>query len=72
MIALVLSEDRFCMRERRQEIIKGLCELPGLIKEVLKTDKDVKTLAGELVKEKNILLLGRGYNYATCLEGALV
>ena len=42
------------------------------IKNVLKTDEHVHTLAQELYQQKSLLVMGRGYNYATCLEGALV
>ena len=43
-----------------------------LIKEILQQDDQIKKLAEELVEEKSILLMGRGFNFATCLEGALV
>ena len=42
------------------------------IKEVLKSDAQIQSLAKELYQQKSILVMGRGYNYATCLEGALV
>lgn len=29
------------------------------------------SLAQELYKQKSLLIMGRGYNFATCLEGAL-
>lgn len=42
------------------------------IKEVLALDDSIHSLAEELYQKKSLLILGRGYNYATCLEGALV
>jgi len=42
------------------------------IKEVLKSDGRIRSLAEALYQQKSILVMGRGYNYATCLEGALV
>ena len=42
------------------------------IKEVLKMDDQIQKLAKELYQQKSLLVMGRGYNYATCLEGALV
>ena len=42
------------------------------IKEVLKIDDQIHALAQELYQQKSLLVMGRGYNYATCLEGALV
>lgn len=43
-----------------------------LIKEVLSLDEEIQKLAVELYQQKSVLIMGRGYHYATCLEGALV
>ncbi|KAJ1349690.1 Glucosamine--fructose-6-phosphate aminotransferase 1 [Parelaphostrongylus tenuis] len=40
MFALVLSDDRISMTNRRKEIITALNSLPGLIQEVLELDKE--------------------------------
>ncbi|XP_067279923.1 glutamine--fructose-6-phosphate aminotransferase [isomerizing] 2 [Pseudorasbora parva] len=71
MFGLMMSEDRLSMQKRRLEIINGLKKLPELIKEVLAQDDIIKSLADELHHQKSLLVMGRGYNYATCLEGAL-
>lgn len=71
MFALVMSEDRISMAPRRQEIIEGLKSLPNDIKQVLALDHEVLMLAKELYKQKSLLVMGRGYNHSTCLEGAL-
>ena len=72
MMALQLSEDRLSMTERRNAIIDELHELPRHIKEVLKLDAQLQSLAKDvLFKEKSLLIMGRGYQHATCLEGAL-
>ncbi|GFS56662.1 glutamine--fructose-6-phosphate aminotransferase 2 [Nephila pilipes] len=71
MFALVLSEDRISMQSRRSEIIRGLKALPEQIKEVLKLDSEVLKLSEEMYHQKSVLVMGRGYNHATCLEGAL-
>ena len=42
------------------------------IKEVLKLDEQINALAQQFAKEKSLLVMGRGYQFATCLEGALV
>ena len=42
-----------------------------MVSEVLKLDNDMKILAQELMDEQSLLVFGRGYNYATALEGAL-
>lgn len=54
------------------QIIRGLENIADQIREVLATDKKVMKLAECLYQKKSLLVMGRGYNYATCLEGALV
>ncbi|XP_034938848.1 glutamine--fructose-6-phosphate aminotransferase [isomerizing] 2-like isoform X4 [Chelonus insularis] len=71
MFALVMSEDRISLRPRRLEIIEGLKNLDNQIREVLKLDNKVKELAKSLYQYKSLLIMGRGYNFATCMEGAL-
>ncbi|KAJ3120597.1 glutamine--fructose-6-phosphate transaminase (isomerizing) [Nowakowskiella sp. JEL0407] len=72
MMALQLSEDRISMTQRRHEIIDALGELPRLIKETLALDQNLHELARTtLHNEKSLLIMGRGYQNATCLEGAL-
>uniref|UniRef100_A0A667FJ94 glutamine--fructose-6-phosphate transaminase (isomerizing) n=1 Tax=Lynx canadensis TaxID=61383 RepID=A0A667FJ94_LYNCA len=71
MFGLMMSEDRISLQNRRREIIHGLQSLPGLIKEVLSLDEKIHDLALELYTQRSLLVMGRGYNYATCLEGAL-
>ncbi|GJZ93934.1 glutamine--fructose-6-phosphate aminotransferase [isomerizing] 2 [Tanacetum coccineum] len=43
----------------------------GKIREVLKLDEEMKDLARSLISEQSLLMFGRGYNYATTLEGSL-
>lgn len=72
MMALQLSEDRISLTERRNQIIDGLHELPAQINKVLADDKLYQQLAKDtLVNSKSLLIMGRGFQYATCLEGAL-
>ncbi|XP_030370185.1 glutamine--fructose-6-phosphate aminotransferase [isomerizing] 2-like isoform X2 [Scaptodrosophila lebanonensis] len=71
MFALVMSEDRLSLQQRRLEILQALSKLADQIREVLKLDKVVQELAKDLYQHKSLLIMGRGYNFATCLEGAL-
>jgi len=71
MFALMVSEDRISAQPRRAEIIQGLKKLPEHIKEVLKLDEKIQEISKEIFEKKSLLVLGRGYNYATCMEGAL-
>jgi glutamine---fructose-6-phosphate transaminase (isomerizing) len=71
MFGLVMSEDSLSKKARREEIITGLKNLSGDIKKVLQLDDHILQISKELYTEKSLLIMGRGYNYATCLEGAL-
>ncbi|XP_063849540.1 glutamine--fructose-6-phosphate aminotransferase [isomerizing] 2-like isoform X4 [Scylla paramamosain] len=71
MFALMMSEDRISSQPRRSEIIQGLRVLPDQIKEVLSLDSKIQEISRSVFEKKSLLVLGRGYNYATCLEGAL-
>lgn len=71
LFGLVLSEDSISKEPRRRAIMEGLQQLPDLIKKVLSCDKKIRDYAEALYKETSLLVMGRGYNFATCLEGAL-
>jgi len=71
MFGLVMAEDRISLQQRRANIIQGLKELPDKIRKVLELDEKVFEIAKELYEKKSLLIMGRGYNFATCLEGAL-
>ena len=43
-----------------------------LVQYVLKMDGEIKQLASTLYQQKSLIVMGRGFNFATCLEGALV
>ena len=71
MMALVLSEDKISKRERRNQIIDSLCNLPDAVTRCLRLDAQIKELAAELKDEQSLLVFGRGRNYATAMEAAL-
>ena len=71
LVALSLSEDSRSKHTRRDDIMQGLLKLPGCVKECLKMDAKLSKLAQELKDEHSLLIFGRGFNYATALEGAL-
>ena len=72
MFALSLSEDRTSKQKRREDIMEGLGQISGQIKEVLKLDQPIKELCARTFKhQKSLLLLGRGSQFSTALEGAL-
>ncbi|XP_059453194.1 glutamine--fructose-6-phosphate aminotransferase [isomerizing] 1 [Corylus avellana] len=71
MLALAIGGDTLSNQARREAIIDGLFDLPNTVREALKLDQEMKDLAKLLIAEQSLLVFGRGYNYATALEGAL-
>ncbi len=71
LVALSLSEDSRSKHARRDDIMQGLLKLPECVKGCLKMDAKLLELAQELKDEHSLLIFGRGFNYATALEGAL-
>ncbi len=71
MIALQLSDDNLSKQHRRREIIDGLSQLSNNIKKVLQLNDHIKSIATDMKSIQSLILLGRGFQGATCLEGAL-
>ena len=70
MFALSLSEDRASKHERRMQIMEGLGKVSEQFKEILQMDSTIKELCQSKFKnQKSMLLLGRGAQHATALEG---
>ena len=72
MFALALGEAKGTInRQLYLQIVKGLSEVPEVIKEVLKNNDKVADLARTFTYAHNFLYLGRGFSYPVALEGAL-
>ena len=72
MFALALAEAKGTMaRDEYIKVVKGLSEVPELIREVLKSNEKVADLARTFTYAHNFLYLGRGFSYPVALEGAL-
>ncbi|CAK7244558.1 MAG: glutamine--fructose-6-phosphate transaminase (isomerizing) [Sporothrix thermara] len=72
MFALSLSEDRASKQQRREEIIEGLATISEKIQSILTQNETIKDMCEQKFKnQKSLLLLGRGSQYSTALEGAL-
>ncbi|KAI6876864.1 Glutamine--fructose-6-phosphate aminotransferase, partial [Hortaea werneckii] len=71
MFALSLSEDRASKHQRRIDIMEGLAKVSEQFKEILQLDQTIKELCLKFKDQKSLLLLGRGAQHATALEGAL-
>ncbi|MBQ8773535.1 MAG: glutamine--fructose-6-phosphate transaminase (isomerizing), partial [Muribaculaceae bacterium] len=72
MLALALGKLRnTLLPEQIASITNDIMRLPELIKETLKLNNHIKTLAKFYSNVRNFLYLGRGYNFPSALEGAL-
>ena len=69
LLALYLKQESGAKIEKK--LLTDLKKLPELIKQTLKVDKDIKSLALKFKKANNFLYLGRGLNFPVALEGAL-
>ncbi len=58
-------------RERADELLQGLVELPGLMRRALETDQRCQEVARRFHLSAHMLFLGRGLGYPIALEGAL-
>lgn len=71
MFGLMMAEDRLSMIPRVHQVIEALRVLPDNIRDVLTSEDKVKELAKQIYEERSLLVMGRGVNFANCLEGAL-
>ncbi|KAI9727829.1 MAG: glutamine--fructose-6-phosphate transaminase (isomerizing) [Cirrosporium novae-zelandiae] len=72
MFALSLGEDRASKQKRREEIMEGLAKISDQFRQILKLNDSIKDICARYLKhQKSLLLLGRGHQYSTALEGAL-
>jgi len=71
MFALMMAEDSISKKDRVKEIIEALRTFPEKISQVLKLDSEIREIASHYQDGKSLLMMGRGYQFATVLEGAL-
>ena len=72
MFALALGEAKGTIdRQDYLQVVRGLSQIPQVIREVLKTNDKVADLARTCTYAHNFLYLGRGFSYPVALEGAL-
>ncbi len=72
ILALKLSSLRKeITKEKYQEKIKDLQDLPKLIEKSLLIDNDIQAISSSFNEVKGSMFLGRGFSYPIALEGAL-
>ncbi|GGB21907.1 glutamine--fructose-6-phosphate transaminase (isomerizing) [Puia dinghuensis] len=72
MIALKIAHEKGTIDTTRyMQLLGELHSVPEKVKEVLKLSESIRGLAQKYKDAKDALYLGRGYNFAVALEGAL-
>jgi glucosamine--fructose-6-phosphate aminotransferase (isomerizing) len=70
-LTLVLGRRHGLTKEREQQLIQALSQIPAMMNQCLKQTDVIKTLARLFEFKEHALFLGRGLGYALALEGAL-
>jgi glucosamine--fructose-6-phosphate aminotransferase (isomerizing) len=71
LIAIYFGQDSLAAQPLIRSIITELQKLPAKLELVLAQRERYAKIAEELKSVRSLLLIGRGYQWATCLEGAL-
>ncbi|MER3498758.1 MAG: glutamine--fructose-6-phosphate transaminase (isomerizing) [Chitinophagaceae bacterium] len=72
MIALKIAKEKGTVDNKRyMQLLKDLYEIPEKVAWILKRKDEVKALAEKYKNARDVLYLGRGYNFPVALEGAL-
>lgn len=72
LLALCIAREKNTICDEDYKcIIKGLCEIPDKIREVLQENDRIAELSQTFTYARNFLYLGRGFSYPVALEGAL-
>lgn len=71
LLALYLGRMKNLSQLDGKRIANDITLLPEKIDEIFKHSEDIQKIAKEYANAKNILYLGRGYNFPVALEGAL-
>lgn len=59
------------LEKKYNEILKEAENLPKLLKKVLEDKEEFKSISKEIYQNKDVFYIGRGIDYAMCLEGSL-
>lgn len=72
LFSLFLARTKYALeREKYYELIDEIKELPEKVKEVVNNKEQVQKLSNRFTDKTNVFFIGRGIDYAVCMEGAL-
>ena len=58
-------------KRRYKKLVMSLKEIPSKIEEILDNKSGVQQLASRFVNKRDVFFIGRGIDYAICMEGSL-
>ncbi len=71
MLVVALAKHQGSSRQREQQLVTRLIEIPGLVELALTLDADVRAMAERIQDKHHALFLGRGALFPIAMEGAL-
>ncbi|MEE4278872.1 MAG: glutamine--fructose-6-phosphate transaminase (isomerizing) [Halieaceae bacterium] len=71
LLALVLGRKNGMPPDREAQLLEGLRQLPGLVRETLAIDPAIEAMSTAFIQKHHALFLGRGIQYPIAMEGAL-
>lgn len=72
LLALEFARVREMIEEKQyQEMLKEMATLPAKIEKIIEDKERIQWFASKYVNAKDVFFLGRGIDYAICLEGSL-
>lgn len=73
VLSLIALKSTYCkgLENDYEEILKEALELPSLLKDVLDDKDKFMDVSKEIYKNHDVFYIGRGIDYAMCLEGSL-
>lgn len=72
VLAIQLAKVRGTIDDKRySQLIGDLLSLPKAVDKLLSDDGNIKWFATRIANKKDVFFIGRGIDYATCMEGSL-
>jgi glucosamine--fructose-6-phosphate aminotransferase (isomerizing) len=71
MLAMAMSKGRTISHDEIRLNLRDLSEAPEKVSRILDQNEAIRNMALKLKDARNVLYLGRGYNFPVALEGAL-
>ena len=72
LFALFLARTKYAIdKERYYELLGELQNLPAMVEKTLQNKEPVQKLAARFVMKHDVFFIGRGLDYALCMEGSL-